>query len=73
MTPLHHAVIHKHANVVKELLEHGADSSLRGFRDALKGTPLDFALQGKNNEIIDIIQKVILKSTCQEMNKTNTA
>ena len=67
MNPLHHAVIHKHANVVKELLEHGADSSLRGFRDALKGT------EGKNNEIIDIIQKIILKSTCQEMNKTNTA
>ena len=58
MTPLHQAVLENQLEAVKVLVHKGADLGLRGFRDALKGTPLEFAEHEKHKHIIKYLQKV---------------
>lgn len=57
-TPLHLAAAHKHLDIVKLLLENGADADAE---DRFGGTPLSDALRNKkrlgNDEIVDLLLK----------------
>lgn len=70
MTPLHQAVLENQMEAAKVLVDNGADLGLRGFRDALKGTPLEFAEHEKHKQLIKYLAKVNLDSSrCFERNE----
>ena len=52
-TPLHRAVSGGHAEIVRLLLDHGADPSLR---DKWDKTPLDHALEEGHEEIAELLR-----------------
>ncbi|TRY80850.1 hypothetical protein TCAL_04859 [Tigriopus californicus] len=56
LTPLHHAAFQGHVDGVKLLLKCGADHTLEGFQDALKGTALEFAKKKENKAIVDLLE-----------------
>ena len=58
LTPLHVAALGNELEVAKVLVKHGADCSARGFRDGLRGTPLDMARAEDHREMVRYLEVV---------------
>ena len=59
-TPLHSASYQGHAEIVRTLLEAGADPALRDGN--YNSTPFGWALEGKRTEVIDVLREFTLPS-----------
>ena len=55
-TPLHIAVLKENLDIIKVLLEEGADINQVDEKNL---TPLDYARDEKNNEIILFLEKIV--------------
>ena len=49
--------------MAKVLVSHGADSYARGFKDGLRGTPLDMARAEEHEEMVRYLETVRPMST----------
>eukprot|EP00511_Aplanochytrium_stocchinoi_P009038 CAMPEP_0204864656 /NCGR_PEP_ID=MMETSP1348-20121228/4206_1 /ASSEMBLY_ACC=CAM_ASM_000700 /TAXON_ID=215587 /ORGANISM="Aplanochytrium stocchinoi, Strain GSBS06" /LENGTH=800 /DNA_ID=CAMNT_0052015337 /DNA_START=444 /DNA_END=2846 /DNA_ORIENTATION=+ len=54
-TPLHFAVMNGHAHIAEELLNHGADANVEGYKN--RETPLEAAMSLHGTEIVDLLVK----------------
>ena len=58
LTALHVAALEDELEVAKVLVAHGADCDARGFKDGLRGTPLDMARAEEHEEMVRYLETV---------------